>query len=387
MSNNESKMQLSNDFSTFNKARSPEWLVVMNPSSPGYMLEQLAASAPVALLERLAEHPNTPHSVLRQLSSHPHPDIRSAVTNNANVSEEIILDLCSDGNPEVRFNMAENHNLSPHILNKLTNDDNPYVSERAKRTLNRLSSQINVATQTDHHHKVKVQSGSQADMNIREKLKILVIEDNPADVKLLQKLLENWPYELICADRLSTGLEYLSQNTVELILLDLSLPDAQGLDTFYHVHCQTPHIPIIVLTGLEDELIGIEAVQSGAQDYLIKGQVLPGLLGRSIKYAIERHQAETRIRQLNESLEQRVIQLATTNQELNKLAHGIRSLISTMLGVTGSVLQANTPRSNEEIKSLYERIDETVLSQLTLLDEIRNPSIIEAEKVEFANHI
>lgn len=243
-----------------------------------------------------------------------------------------------------------------------------------------------------------------------KRLNILVIEDNPADVRLLEKMLADWPYDIESVGRLELGLASLKEKQIDLVLLDLSLPDSQGINTFYELHLHAPHVPVIVLTGLEDESIGSEAVQLGAQDYLVKGQVLPGLLGRSIKYAIERHQSESKMKELNDSLEKRVIQLATANQELHKLgkalalscehalqasrsksqfvariSHDIRSPISAVLGITDLLLSDNGSRDPAETQRLIRLIDDSARSQLSLLTEILDFSKVEAGKVQLSD--
>jgi len=99
-------------------------------------------------------------------------------------------------------------------------------------------------------------------------------------------------FELECVNRLSTGLERLAEGGIGLVLLDLSLPDSQGPDTFSKTYAQAPHVPIIVLTGLDDEGVAVHAVGKGAQDYLVKGQVDSNLLLRAMRYAIGRKEAE-----------------------------------------------------------------------------------------------
>jgi len=121
---------------------------------------------------------------------------------------------------------------------------------------------------------------------------VLLIEDNPGDVALIRTMLSGTrglPVSLQCADRLSTGLERLAQGGIDLVVLDLNLPDSTGLATISHVHARAPHVPVIVLTGAEDEVLGANAVWAGAQDYLVKGQVDGSLLLRAIRYAISRH--------------------------------------------------------------------------------------------------
>jgi two-component sensor histidine kinase len=129
-------------------------------------------------------------------------------------------------------------------------------------------------------------------MHTTKNLTLLMIEDNPGDAALIQELAtEVIPVELIHVDRLAAGRAHLASTAVDLILLDLSLPDSQGLDTFFTAQAQAPHIPIIVLTGLDDETTALEALKAGAQDYLIKGRLDARDLGRAIRYAIERGRA------------------------------------------------------------------------------------------------
>ena len=127
---------------------------------------------------------------------------------------------------------------------------------------------------------------------------ILLVEDDPDDVWVMRNLLgDRWdgPFKLSHVELLSAGLERLAEGRFDIILLDLSLPDSQGLETFFTMHAQARDVPIVVLSGYSDESTAVRAVQAGAQDYLVKGQVDDNLLVRSIRYAIERtrlHKAE-----------------------------------------------------------------------------------------------
>jgi len=145
-------------------------------------------------------------------------------------------------------------------------------------------------------------------------LKILVIEDNPDDVELLMDMFSEAHYSLsdiVHTGELSTSLELLKKTNFEIVLLDISLPDSYGPDTFYKLHDKIPEIPIIVITGNKDEKIIGNLLQNGAQDYLIKGTIDPDSLMHSINYAVERqrllvslnHKTEE-IQSLRESLEQ-----------------------------------------------------------------------------------
>ncbi|MFQ5852908.1 MAG: response regulator, partial [Candidatus Binatia bacterium] len=131
------------------------------------------------------------------------------------------------------------------------------------------------------------------------RVRVLVVEDDPGYADLLREILvrENDPlFALEWVDQLQAGLARLVQGGVDVILLDLSLPDSQGIDTFKGVHAQAPHVPVVVLTGLDDETVAIKAVQEGAQDYLVKGQVSNRMLLRAIRYAIERQRTEEQLR-------------------------------------------------------------------------------------------
>ncbi|MBF0628706.1 MAG: PAS domain S-box protein [Magnetococcales bacterium] len=117
---------------------------------------------------------------------------------------------------------------------------------------------------------------------------ILIIEDNAADMRLLRELLRAQPFAIHGADRLATGLGVLDQHAVHLILLDLGLPDSRGLATLRAVRQRASHVPVIVLTGLDDEELGSQAVAQGAQDYILKRELNRTLLTRTIRYAMER---------------------------------------------------------------------------------------------------
>ncbi len=136
-----------------------------------------------------------------------------------------------------------------------------------------------------------------------EKIEILLFEDNPGDAGLIEEMLEessDFPYELKNTETLKEGLDYLKERPFDVILSDLGLPDSDGIDTFLEIHARYSQIPIIILTAVKDEKIGIDAVKKGAQDYLVKGEVDGRLLKRSIQYSIERKKAEKEIKESEE---------------------------------------------------------------------------------------
>ena len=143
---------------------------------------------------------------------------------------------------------------------------------------------------------------------------ILLVEDNPGDARVIEEMLvkaSSAPLDVECADRLSTGLERLSAGGIDVVLLDLSLPDSTGFDTFVELHDQASQVPIIVFTGFDDEALGVEAVREGAQDYLVKGQVDSYLLVRAVRYAIERKRVEVERERLIGELQEALAEIKT----------------------------------------------------------------------------
>lgn len=162
---------------------------------------------------------------------------------------------------------------------------------------------------------------------MEEKVNILLIEDNPADARILDYYLQEsytGMYTLMIADYLSKGLEYLEKHSFNIIIVDLTLPDSNGLDTFRHIFEKSPETPIIVLTGVEDESMGVNALKLGAQDFLIKGKVRSKGLRRSIKYSIERYKLLKELSENTKKLEEKTEDLSREKQKLSeaqKLAH------------------------------------------------------------------
>lgn len=127
------------------------------------------------------------------------------------------------------------------------------------------------------------------------RINVLLIEDNPGDTRLIWEMLaekNKAPFNLEYLDRISTGLARLAKGGIDVVLLDLLLPDSWGLESFLKVHEQAPDVPIIVLTTVDDETLAIQAMQKGAQDYLVKGQVETSQLIRTIRYSIARKRAD-----------------------------------------------------------------------------------------------
>jgi len=173
---------------------------------------------------------------------------------------------------------------------------------------------------------------------------VLYIEDDPVDARLVREELRsaesNTKLHLQWVDRLEKGLQQLASHHIDAILLDLDLPDSSGLETLQRILGSAPALPVVVMTGRADEATGIQALEAGAQDYLVKGQVDGRLLTRSIQYAIHRKQAE---RQIADAL-------VFTERILTSSPIGILTY-----KVTGECLSANA-RAAEMIGTTIEKL-------------------------------
>jgi signal transduction histidine kinase len=167
---------------------------------------------------------------------------------------------------------------------------------------------------------------------------VLLIEDDLGDADLLCELLEiadSTNFQVTHCKRLSEALEQVSEASFDVVLADLSLPDSHGLVILEQVRDRQPALPIVILSGLQDKSLAVEAVQKGAQDYLVKGQVESDGLSRAIHYAVERakilqllDQKEKQLQNANEELEQRVagrtVELQQANDQLRRLEGELR---------------------------------------------------------------
>ena len=133
-------------------------------------------------------------------------------------------------------------------------------------------------------------------------LTLLIVDDDPMDVSLLQDQLSlvrrTPPFRVEAVGRLADALRRVKADDVDVVLLDLGLPDSAGLNAVDQLCAQAPHLPVVVLTGLQDEETGLQAVQRGAQDYLVKGRVDGQVIDRSLRFALERKRAERALARL-----------------------------------------------------------------------------------------
>jgi signal transduction histidine kinase len=235
---------------------------------------------------------------------------------------------------------------------------------------------------------------------------ILLVEDSRSDAHLLRRLIlyadqEQW--QMLHVERLSEAINASRENSAftfdnsqivsikqrrfDLVLLDLSLPDSIGLDTLKEYRAAVPDIPVVVLTGLDDENLALQALAEGAQDYLVKDQMTIQRLVRAIRYAIERSEI---LNQLRES-EERTRQALAKEQELNELKSNFVAMVShefrtpmTTIRTAVDILEYNSKKLTDDRRTKYfDRIQNAINQMLHLLDEILFLSKTEAAKLEY----
>ena len=161
---------------------------------------------------------------------------------------------------------------------------------------------------------------------------ILLIEDNPGDARLFKEMLKDAgraSFSLDIRETLAAGVDYLSKNIVDIVLLDLTLPDSKGIDTLKKMLENHVSIPVVILSGLDDEQTALEAVKIGAQDYLIKGEIDTPLLTRALRYAIERHHGQLQLYNAIIKAEEEKAKQKAYEKELKRLARQNELLLNT----------------------------------------------------------
>jgi sigma-B regulation protein RsbU (phosphoserine phosphatase) len=200
---------------------------------------------------------------------------------------------------------------------------------------------------------------------------VLLIEDNPGDADLVRlRLVEgSAPVNVNCVNRLSDGLASLSRETPSVVLLDLNLPDSHGAETFRRVLEHSPHVPVVVLSGQDDEALAMKAVHQGVQDYLVKGNISSKHLERAIRYAVER---QGLLRALEITQKQ---QLEFKNQFLSHVSHELRTPLTcihqyvTLLldGLAGPI----APEQSDHLKTVLKSVNQLHAMIRDLLEATR----------------
>jgi PAS domain S-box-containing protein len=150
-----------------------------------------------------------------------------------------------------------------------------------------------------------------------KRVRVLLVEDSRSDAELLRELLREYRLQKFVVEhveRLAEAVDLLADKSFDVVLLDLTLPDSSGLETSAAIRRAAPDVPIIVLTGVDDETVALEALHQGVQDYLVKGQVVGSGLGRAVYYAVERSRTQRALQQAQERLEKQTEELGAANE-------------------------------------------------------------------------
>lgn len=227
-----------------------------------------------------------------------------------------------------------------------------------------------------------------ADTHVSNRVTVLLVEDNPGDARLIEEKLKDvgstWQetmpeppedVELLHGTRLDDGLDLLGENPVDVVLLDLDLPDSRGLDTLRAVLEETDAVPVLVLTGLPEEELGLEAVREGAQDYLVKGEVNVDSFAHAIQYALERKRTERELRRTTR-------QLTILNQLMR---HDIRNDVSLVVGRTQELTEYVDPRGERLLAEVVTASNHVLQLTRTIgdaIEAITTPEAVDLEPVD-----
>jgi two-component system cell cycle sensor histidine kinase PleC len=214
-------------------------------------------------------------------------------------------------------------------------------------------------------------------------MKILLVEDNPGDIRYLEEILIKGSAALLemdTAGSLAEAHQLLSQKKYDIVLLDLSLPDGHGIESLLSVRNAYPSVPIIVLTGLDDEFISTYTVREGAQDYIVKGSFDTNLILRMMKYAIERKRLEHRLRAAVEKAEE--ANVAKTNFLAN-MSHELRTPLNAILGFSEILkMQLFGPLGDQRYQEYVNDIYTSGQYLLSLISDLLDLSKAKAGKLE-----
>jgi signal transduction histidine kinase len=218
--------------------------------------------------------------------------------------------------------------------------------------------------------------------------KILLVEDNPADARLAREILsegQTYEFEMAEAGTLAQALMLLGQRPFDVVLLDLSLPDSLGIDGVKRIRAQNDTVPIVVLTGLDDEEAAVSALQQGVQEYLVKGIESAPIMGRAIRYAIERKRIDLLLVQ---ALQQAELANRAKSEFLSTMSHELRTPLNAIIGFAELMkLEALGPLGSDSYREYARDICLSGNHLLTLINDILDLGRIEAGKVELNEEV
>src|SRR6202040_1564994 len=208
-------------------------------------------------------------------------------------------------------------------------------------------------------------------------LQVLVVEDNAGDVRLLREMFKGekqGSFELTHLLRMSEAEIHLAKGGVDIVLLEMGLPDGHGLDTVRRAHAAAPSVPLIILTGLDDEALAAAAMTQGAQDYMIKGQIESRALPRALRHAIERHRMQTETDLI------RTHQMHFKDEFFSHVSHELRSPLTAIRQFVTILLDRLAGELNPEQRQYLEIVLRNVKQLHSMINDLFEVSGVQAGK-------
>src|SRR5580700_2310674 len=209
-------------------------------------------------------------------------------------------------------------------------------------------------------------------------LHVLLVEDNAGDARLLREMFSTekpGSFELTHLLSMSQAITHLAKGDVDVVLLDLGLPDTHGLETVRQAHAVAPSVPLIVLTGLDDEALADEAMKEGAQDYLIKGQIENRALPRALRHAIERHRMQTETDLI------RTDQMKFQDEFLSHVSHELRSPLTAIYQFATILLDRLAGELNLEQSEYLQIVLRNVKQLQSMINDLLEVTRVQAGKL------
>ena len=212
----------------------------------------------------------------------------------------------------------------------------------------------------------------------RNPLRVLLVEDSAGDARLLREMFRTEPpgsFVLTHVERMSDALGQLAKGCLDIVLLDMGLPDGHGLDTVRRAYEAAPGVPMIVLTGLDDEALAAAAMKEGAQDYLIKGQIENRALPRALRHAIERHRMQVETDLLRKQ------QLLLKDEFLSHVSHELRSPLTAIYQFVTILLDGLAGALNPEQREFLQITLKNSRQLKSMIDDLLEVSRMQAGKL------
>ncbi len=212
----------------------------------------------------------------------------------------------------------------------------------------------------------------------KKAVKVLLVEDNAGDARLLREMFSKekaGSFELTHLARMSEAVAHLARGGVDIVLLDMGLPDGQGIENLRRARAAAPDVAMIVLTGLDDELLAAETIKEGAQDYLIKGQIENRALPRALRHATERHRMQVETDLI------RTQQLQLRDEFLSLVSHELRSPLTSIYSFTTIVADGLAGETNPEQDDYLQIILRNVLQLQSMIEDLLEVTRAQAGKL------